>query len=141
MTTPSTAPRVERSIDLEAGADEVWQAITEPDQLEGWLGERVEIDMQPGGCGHVVDDDGVHREVLVTAVEPGQRLAWHWWADGGELSSVEITLVPLTSGTRVEVIEMATVPTTAPRACAGLSGLSGLASVLTPAFAAAGVRA
>ena len=93
MTTPSTAPRLERSIELDADAGEVWEAITQPDQLQGWLGDEVEIDMQPGGCGHVVDDDGVHREVLVTAVEPGRRLAWHWWADGGELSSVEITLV------------------------------------------------
>jgi uncharacterized protein YndB with AHSA1/START domain len=132
MTTPSTAPRVERSIELDADADEVWEAITQPDQLEGWLGDEVEIDMQPGGCGHVVDDDGVHREVLVTAVEPGRRLAWHWWAAGGELSSVEITLVPLTTGTRIDVIELATGPTTGSlRASAGAgTGALGLAGRL-----------
>ena len=127
MPSPPTAPKVERSIELEAGPDEIWPALTDPDQLEGWLGERVEIDMQPGGCGHVVDDDGVHREVLVTEVEPGRRVAWHWWAEGGELSSVEITLVPLPTGTRVDVVEMATGPLpTAPRACAdgSLSRLS-----------------
>jgi uncharacterized protein YndB with AHSA1/START domain len=122
MASPSTAPRVERSVELEAGPDEVWPALTEPDQLEGWLGDRVEIDMQPGGCGHVIDDDGVHREVLVTAVEPGRRLAWHWWADGGELSSVEITLVPIPGGTRVDVVEVATDPgPMAPRAAAPAS--------------------
>ena len=118
MTSPSLV-RVERSVELDAGPDDVWPVLTESDQLEGWLGEQVEIDMQPGGCGHVIDDDGVAREVLVTAVEPGQRLAWHWWADGGELSSVEITLVPIPGGTRVDVVEIgAAPPSMAPRACA-----------------------
>jgi len=150
MTTPSTAPRVERSIELDADADEVWEAITQPDQLEGWLGDEVEIDMQPGGCGHLVDDDGVHREVLVTAVEPGRRLAWHWWADGGELSSVEITLVPLTTGTRVDVIELATGPAgptgLSLRACAGTGPLrltrpAGLLAGLRGLNAGSGARA
>ena len=121
MTSSHTAPRVERSVELEAGTEEVWHALTDCEQLEGWLGDEVEIDLQPGGCGHVVDDEGVHREVLVTAVEPEHRLAWHWWAEGGELSSVEITLVPLTTGTRVDVVEMATGPSSMslpPRACA-----------------------
>ncbi len=43
--------------------------------------------------------------MLVTTVEPGHRLAWHWWPDGGDLSSVEITTVPLDPGTRVSVTE------------------------------------
>src|SRR5262245_9007907 len=119
MTSPSTAPRVERSIELESGPDEVWPFVAEPDLLEGWLGEGVELDVQPGGCGHVIDDEGVRHDVLVTAVEPGRRLAWHWWAEDGELSSVEITLVPLPTGTRVDVVEMATGPASLqPRACA-----------------------
>jgi hypothetical protein len=83
--------------------------------------------MRPGGCGHVIDD-GVRREVLVTAVEPGRRLAWHWWADGGELSSVEITLLPAGRGTRVRVVEIAADrgPTgLSAQACARLSARAG----------------
>jgi uncharacterized protein YndB with AHSA1/START domain len=125
MPSPSTTERVERSIELDASPDEVWPVVADPDQLEGWLGDRVEIDMQPGGCGHVVDDDGVTREVLVTAVEDGHRLAWHWWAEDGDLSSVEITLVPVDGGTRVDVVEVAagTFQDT-PRACAGIGSLA-----------------
>jgi uncharacterized protein YndB with AHSA1/START domain len=135
MTSPQAAPRVERSVELDARPDEVWPSLIDPDQLEGWLGDQVEIDMQPGGCGHVVDDDGVRREVLVTAVEPGRRVAWHWWADGGELSSVEISLVPLPTGTRVDVVELATGPgpgpgPMAPRACA-VTAVSRLAGAVT----------
>jgi uncharacterized protein YndB with AHSA1/START domain len=150
MTSPSfsasgrpatTSERVERSIDLDAGTDEVWEALAEPDDLEGWLGERVEIDMQPGGCGHVIDDEGVRRDVLVTAVEPGRRLAWHWWADGGELSSVEITLVPIGAGTRVQVVEIAaTGGSTGPQARAGAAPAVGRAGRLAGRIAAAAGR-
>src|SRR5262245_17844354 len=129
MREPGTLSTVERSIELDAGPEDVWPVLVEADELEGWLGERVEIDMQPGGCGHVVGDDGVRREVLVTAVEPGRRLAWHWWAEGGELSSVEITLVPVPAGTRVDVVEVAADPAgpggLQARACAGVAHLAG----------------
>jgi uncharacterized protein YndB with AHSA1/START domain len=133
MTSPGfTTQKVERSIELDADVGDVWEVLAEPDELESWMGERVEIDMQPGGCGHVVGDDGVRREVLVTAVEPGRRLAWHWWEDGGELSSVEITLVPLRTGTRVDVVEVAAASGDAgpggtglrARACAGVPALA-----------------
>src|SRR5690606_18168100 len=90
----------------------------------------VELDIRPEAVGHVVDDDGSRREVLVTDVEHERRVAWHWWDDDGELSSVEITLEPLIHSTRVRVIETigtASVPRVS--ACAGRwsSALSALA--------------
>jgi len=129
MSDSTTAPEsvtVERSIDLDAPIDEVWQTLTDPDELAGWLGAEVSIDLEPAGVGQVVDADGTVRHVLVTTVEPGQRLAWHWWEDGGDLSSVEITTLPLSSGTRVRVIET-TMIEAAPwraQACAGASRLT-----------------
>lgn len=126
--------RVERSVVLDAPAGDVWPVLCDPAELESWLGERVELDVRPGGCGHVIDDDGVRREVLVTAVEPGRRLAWHWWADGGELSSVEITLVPVGAGTRVEVVEVAaSLPGGAARACTSVGALPALIGRRAPA--------
>jgi uncharacterized protein YndB with AHSA1/START domain len=134
MTTPpaprplgppptSAPPAVERSIEIDAEPAEVWDVLTDPDQLEGWLGERVELDLRPGGGGTVVDDDGTRREVLVTTVEVDRALAWHWWTDGDELSSVEITLAPAAPGhgTLVRVVETLTAPAGTPwmRACAG----------------------
>jgi uncharacterized protein YndB with AHSA1/START domain len=103
---PPTTETLERSVALDAPPDDVWEVMTAPGQLDQWLGDQVEIDLQPGGSGHLVDDDGTVRQVLVTAVEAGRRLAWHWWADTGELSSVEITLVPVEAGTRVDVVEV-----------------------------------
>jgi uncharacterized protein YndB with AHSA1/START domain len=96
---------VERAIEVDADVQAVWDTLTDADGLDGWLGDQVDLDLRPGGCGRVVDDEGVAREVLVTAVEPGRRLAWHWWSDEGELSTVDITLDPVPGGSRVSVVE------------------------------------
>jgi uncharacterized protein YndB with AHSA1/START domain len=99
---------VERAIEVDADVQAVWDTLTDVDGLDGWLGDRVDLDLRPGGCGRVVDDEGVAREVLVTAVEPGHRLAWHWWSDEGELSTVDITVAPVPGGSRVSVVETLT---------------------------------
>ena len=41
----------------------------------------MELDPTPGAAGRVVDHDGAERRLVVDAVEPGRRLAWHWWSD------------------------------------------------------------
>ena len=128
MSEPTTSLEpvtVERSIDLDAPSEEVWQTLADPDELVGWLGVDGTVELEPGGVGRVVDPDGTVRQVLITTVEPGRRLAWHWWPDGGDLSTVEITTEPTDPGTRVRVIET-TIPAPAPwRAQAGARGMEG----------------
>ncbi len=103
-----TQPRVDQSVDIEASPDDVWHALTDPAELALWLDADVTLDLEPGAAGRVVDADGTVRQVLVTEVEPGYRLTWHWWQDGGEFSSVEITAIPVGDGTRVRVRETLT---------------------------------
>ena len=103
---PSPDTAVEQSTEIDAGVDEVWEVLTDPDALGRWLGREVDLDLQPGGVGRVVDPDGTVRQVLVTDVDEASRVAWHWWEDGGPLTSVEITLRPTPSGTRVDVQEI-----------------------------------
>jgi uncharacterized protein YndB with AHSA1/START domain len=105
-------PRVEQEIELDADAETVGRALTDADELASWLGDEVDLDLRPGGGGRVVDEDGTVRHVLVTDVEPG-RVAWHWWVDGGELSTVEITAVPIEVGTRVRIVETVAAASTA----------------------------
>ena len=118
----SPAPTVEQQVPLDVPPDEVWELLTEADGLD-WLGESVEIDLVPGGTGHVIDDDGVHREVLVTGADPDSGITWHWWSDEGDLSSVQITLEPLDDGpgTLVRVIETLAAPPSTPQAMASAS--------------------
>ena len=108
----------EQTIDLDAELTDVWRMLTDPDALTGWLGREVDLDLRPGGTGVVVDPDGSSRDVLVTDVDEPRRIAWHWWHERGHLSSVEITVVPTSTGTRVRVVEVLDPSTIAPRPAA-----------------------
>jgi uncharacterized protein YndB with AHSA1/START domain len=101
------ADEVTRSVDLDAAVDDVWRAVTDPDERALWLD----------------DPDAVSRRVRVDQATPGERLVWTWWQPGDEddASTVSVVLSPLaTGGTRVIVTE--SLPAFAPvQARAGAS--------------------
>ena len=74
---------VTREVVLEAPLDEVWDALTDPAQLEEWFSE-----------------DGEERELVVEEVETGRRVAYTW-----EEGRVAIELEEVDAGTRVVVVE------------------------------------
>ena len=82
---------VTRSVELEAAADDVWAAITDPDLRARWLD----------------DDDAQARTVRLDAVDADRRLVWTWWRPDDEsgASTVEIVLTPTAVGTRLVVTE------------------------------------
>jgi uncharacterized protein YndB with AHSA1/START domain len=96
----SEAPEVERSVELDAAPDEVWERIIDGELAEEWLG--VEIDPRPGGDVTVPD-----REMIGTVeeVDPGLSITWSWRPVDGDPSQVTITLDPHEEGTRVVVTE------------------------------------
>ena len=86
------ADEVTRSVDLDAAVDDVWRAVTDPDERALWLD----------------DPDAVSRRMRVDEATPGERLVWTWWQPGdeGDASTVSVVLSPLaTGGTRVIVTE------------------------------------
>ncbi len=99
--------QVVRRVVIDAPVEAVWPSLADPDALARWLQADVSLDgvLAPGVAGRVIDADGAVRHVLITDVEHGRRLAWHWWEDGGELSSVEITTTPQGEATEVRVVE------------------------------------
>src|SRR5918994_2391423 len=40
-----------KTVVLPATRDDVWRALTSPDELSAWLGQVVELDARPGGAG------------------------------------------------------------------------------------------
>ena len=74
---------VTREVVLEAPLDEVWEAVTDPDQVDEWFSE-----------------DGEERELVVEEVETGRRVAYTW-----EEGTVAIELEEVGDGTRVLVTE------------------------------------
>lgn len=110
---------MEKVQDFDVPADELWAALTEPEQLAAWLGDEVTLDVRPGGQGRVVDD-GETRRVVVDDVEEGRRLAFTWWPEepaghrgtaggtatiAGAPTSVELVVEPADAGCRLIVRE------------------------------------
>ncbi|MGZ8698157.1 MAG: SRPBCC family protein [Gaiellaceae bacterium] len=93
---------VTREVVLEAPVEEVWAALTEPELLEEWFANEVEIELEPGGDGVFRWDDGDERHAVIEEVDPKRRLAFSW--DDGR---VEIELEEVDGGTRVLVTETA----------------------------------
>jgi uncharacterized protein YndB with AHSA1/START domain len=99
--------QVDERVTLDGEPDEVWDLLTDPDYVVDWLGQPVELDLARPGAGRLIDLDGTEREVRVVESAPGRALRWHWWPvdHDDEVSTVEITLLPVGPGTDVRVVE------------------------------------
>jgi uncharacterized protein YndB with AHSA1/START domain len=100
---------IHKEILLPATREDVWAALTDPNELEQWFANEVDVDLRPGGLAHFRWGNGESREATFTVVEEGERLAFEW-ADEGE---VEFTLDDAADGTRLVVVETSPAWTTA----------------------------
>lgn len=92
---------VSREVDFPVPPDEVWEALTDPDRLEEWFANDVELDPREGGAGVFRWDDGEEKRGTVVVAEPPERLVLDWDDDG----EVEFTLEETEEGTRLHVRE------------------------------------
>jgi uncharacterized protein YndB with AHSA1/START domain len=92
---------VTREIIFPASPDEVWEALTNPDELEQWFANDVELDPRPGGAGVFRWDDGDERHATVVVSDPGERLVLDWDEEG----EVEFVVEKVEDGTRLLVRE------------------------------------
>ncbi len=97
---------VEREITVPVDPERAWRLVTEPEHLEQWFAERVELDPTPGAPVRVVGDDGGERHGVVEEVDAPRRLRFTWYAPpDGPPSTVEIEVTPEREGSRISVIE------------------------------------
>jgi uncharacterized protein YndB with AHSA1/START domain len=105
------------SIEIDAPADAVWDALTDPAQLASWWGSpdtyrtfNWQVDLQPGGkwTSDSARIDGsqagnVHGEYL--EVDKPRLLVFTWKAswDGFAETLIRCELTPTSSGTRVTI--------------------------------------
>jgi uncharacterized protein YndB with AHSA1/START domain len=92
---------VEPEIVVPEAPDEVWEALTEPERLEEWFAQEVDLDAREGGEGTFRWGDGDERRAVVRELQDEERLVLDW-DDGG---SVAIELEPADGGTLVRVVE------------------------------------
>lgn len=75
--------------------DELWAAVTEPEQIRGWLGE-MELE---GGDGSLRFDDGGIVTLRLRRLEPGKLVEYDWEIAGEPPSVLRIELEPHDPGT------------------------------------------
>jgi len=122
---------IRRQIVMPVSAERLWDALTDPDQVAGWFGGRVEWELREGGPARFRGDDGSERLGRVEAVRPGRHLRFRWWpAAGAEpagppgaaspdgTSEVSYLLEPDGEGTRLTVQEHQLATPGGPQACA-----------------------
>lgn len=76
-------PAVDREMVLDASAEAVWAALSDPAQLGAWLGADVDLDLRPGGAAIFRFEDGEVRRGMVQEVAPGAELSFVWWPVAG----------------------------------------------------------
>ena len=92
---------ITREIVFPVPPGEVWDALTDPEQLEEWFANDVELDAQEGGEGVFRWENGEERHATVVEAAPGERLVLDWDDEG----TVELTLEEIEGGTKLLVRE------------------------------------
>jgi uncharacterized protein YndB with AHSA1/START domain len=83
---------------FEASRERVWRALTDPDELAGWLAPA-EIDMRVGGSVVLRFEDGDERGTITELREP--EVIAYTWNEGETDSLVRFELEPDDGGTRL----------------------------------------
>lgn len=94
-----------KEVVLPVDADAAWDAVTEPDALEAWLADEVELDLREGGEASFVLAGGERRQAVVEEVRDGESWTFWWWTEDAPGSRVTFELAPAIGGTRVRVTE------------------------------------
>jgi uncharacterized protein YndB with AHSA1/START domain len=92
-------PVVNREVVLPVERERAWELITEPAELEGWLGDEVEFEPEEDAPLRVTER-GQTREGVVEEVADLERIVFRW----GD-SRVEWALEDAPGGTRFVVTE------------------------------------
>jgi uncharacterized protein YndB with AHSA1/START domain len=102
--------RIERSVELAHPPSRVWAALTTPQGLSAWFGDKASIDLRLGGAAHMTFRSGVIVDMRVERVEQPAVFGFTWRlpdlpADDPRRTYVEFTLEPVGAGTRLRVVE------------------------------------
>jgi uncharacterized protein YndB with AHSA1/START domain len=103
--------RIERTVDLPHPPAKVWAALTTAEGLAAWFGNKgASIDLRPGGSAELHFENGFHQNMRVERVEEPSVFGFTWQiyglpTDDARRTYVEFTLEPISSGTRLTVVE------------------------------------
>lgn len=99
-----TERSIERTTHFDAPVERVWKAITDPEELGRWFGDRAEVDLRPGGDAAMHWEAHGRYAMRIEEVQPPHRLVWSWVHEPGvafedaPATRVEWTLTPADGG-------------------------------------------
>ena len=100
--------RIERTMTFGAEREDVWAAITEPEQISKWFGTEAELDLRPGGGGAFRWNE-IEVRVTIEEVSPPSRFSYRWepsrTPSAGPTTLVEFELEEIPGGTRLLLVE------------------------------------
>ena len=99
-----------RTVDLPHPPEKVWAAISTPEGLSGWFGQKVEGDVTPGSEVVMSWDEGHVARLAVKVVDPQSVFAYCWPVygtpdDDPRRTYVEFRLEPTGAGVALTVTE------------------------------------
>ena len=102
--------RIERSMELAHPPAKVWAAITTPEGLSAWFGDKATIDLRPGGVAEMTFRSGLTVDMRVERVEEPTVFGFTWRLpdlpeDDPRRTYVEFTLEADGVGTRLRMVE------------------------------------
>jgi uncharacterized protein YndB with AHSA1/START domain len=102
--------RIERSVELAHPPAQVWAALTTPEGLSAWFGDKATIDLRPGGAAQMTFRSGLTVDMRVERVEEPAVFGFTWrlpdlLEDDPRRTYVEFTLEAVGAGTRLRVVE------------------------------------
>jgi uncharacterized protein YndB with AHSA1/START domain len=96
------AVRFERLYDAVRLPDELWAALTDPQQLPGRLAHASRFELIPDGDVHLVFEEGDETRGRIVELEPRKRLSFTWRSLGKEAESVvSFEIVPAEHGVKL----------------------------------------
>lgn len=112
-----------REIDIEASPETIFEFFVDPEKISRWLAVAAELDPRPGGICHQVHegatDSNFHMQGEFLEVDAPRRVVFSWGFAEPEVgvapgaSTVEVTLTPVGSGTRVMLVHRGLPPAAA----------------------------
>lgn len=113
---------IRRQLVIPASPERLWEALTDPERLEGWFGGVFRWELTEGSPIHFRGDDGESRRGVVETVRERRHLRFSWWPEGQpeEATEVSYLIEPDDGGARLTVQERpleAPSVATQPEAC------------------------
>lgn len=95
---------VERSVEVGATPEEVWEHIVDGTLASEWMGSPITIAPRVGGAVGFAPDE-VEFIGTVEEIEDGRSITWSWRHPDRDPSQVTITIEPGEGGTMITVTE------------------------------------